>query len=112
VEPNESVLKLLRDRLRQGSAPGNRGDNARLVLLIEGGSSRGVYSSGMTVAIEELGLLPLLDAVDGSSAGALNGAWLLCGRAARFGRTEWRPGPMRAAVDTAIAAGLHAFGAL
>ncbi|HEY3683692.1 MAG TPA: patatin-like phospholipase family protein [Streptosporangiaceae bacterium] len=53
----------------------------RVVLLVEGGSSRGAYSSGMTIAIEELGLLPSFDAVYGSSAGALNAAWLLCARA-------------------------------
>jgi predicted acylesterase/phospholipase RssA len=35
----------------------------------------------MTIAIEELGLLPSFDAVYGSSAGALNAAWLLCARA-------------------------------
>ncbi|MEJ3654127.1 patatin-like phospholipase family protein [Actinomycetes bacterium KLBMP 9759] len=77
----DTVIQLLRDRTRQGSTPGNRGDDARLVLLIEGGSSRGAYSSGMTVTIEQLGLLPAFDAVYGSSAGALNAAWLLCGRA-------------------------------
>ncbi|WP_416382280.1 hypothetical protein [Nocardia transvalensis] len=35
----------------------------------------------MVMALEELGLLACFDAVYGSSAGALNGAWLLCGRA-------------------------------
>jgi predicted patatin/cPLA2 family phospholipase len=99
VEQNESVLRLLRDRLRQGSTPGNRGDDARLVLLIEGGSSRGVYSSGMTVAIERLGLLPLFDAVYGSSAGALNGAWLLCERAGSTIHAWWTPEIMRGTID-------------
>ncbi|MFI5694078.1 patatin family protein [Kribbella sp. NPDC051586] len=85
----ESVIQLLRDRRKQGSAPGVRRDDARLVLLIEGGSSRGAYSSGMTVAIEQLGLLPLFDAVYGSSAGALNAAWLLCGRADSTKHAWW-----------------------
>jgi hypothetical protein len=35
----------------------------------------------MTITIKQVGLLPLFDAVYGSSAGALNAAWLLCGRA-------------------------------
>lgn len=86
---NESVIQLLRDRREQGSTPGHRHDDARLVLLIEGGSSRGAYSSGMTVAIEQLGLLPLFDAVYGSSAGALNAAWLLCGRADSTKHAWW-----------------------
>jgi predicted patatin/cPLA2 family phospholipase len=95
----DAVLQLLRDRKQHGSTPGHRRDKARLVLLIEGGSSRGAISSGMTTAIEELGLLPLFDAVYGSSAGALNGAWLLCGRAASTMHAWWDPMIMRATMD-------------
>ncbi len=95
----DTVLELLRDRRRQGSTPGHRGDDARLVLLIEGGSSRGAYSSGMTVGIEQLGLLPLFDAVYGSSAGALNGAWLLCGRAESTMHAWWDPIIMRTTIN-------------
>ncbi|MEU0877384.1 patatin-like phospholipase family protein [Lentzea sp. NPDC005914] len=94
-----SVLELLRERRRQGSTPGQRADDARLVLLIEGGSSRGAYSSGMTVAIERLGLLPLFDAVYGSSAGSLNGAWLLCGRAEKTMHAWWDPRVMRTTIN-------------
>ncbi|GAA1894099.1 patatin-like phospholipase family protein [Asanoa iriomotensis] len=93
------VLELLRDRMRQESAPGRRNDDARLVLLIEGGSSRGAYSSGMAVAIEQLGLLSMFDAVYGSSAGALNGAWLLCGRAERTMHAWWDRTIMRTTID-------------
>lgn len=93
------VLRLLRERKLQGSTPGHRSDSARLVLLVEGGSSRGAYSSGMTVAIEELGLLPMFDAVYGSSAGALNGAWLLCGRAGSTMHAWWDPKIMGATID-------------
>ena len=89
----------MRDRKRQGSTPGQRGDDARLVLLVEGGSSRGVYSSGMTVAIERLGLLPTFDAVYGCSAGALNAAWLLCGRAESTIHAWWDPLIMRTTID-------------
>jgi predicted patatin/cPLA2 family phospholipase len=76
-----------------------RNDDARLVLLVEGGSSRGAYSSGMTVAIERLGLLPLFDAVYGSSAGALSAAWLLCGRADSTMHAWWDPSIMRTTIN-------------
>ena len=93
------MLELLRDRKKQGSVPGRRDDNARLVLLIEGGSSRGAYSSGMTIAIERLGLLPAFDAVYGSSAGSLNAAWLLCGQADATKHAWWDPLIMRTTID-------------
>jgi predicted patatin/cPLA2 family phospholipase len=93
------VLELLRIRSDQNSMPGNRQDDARLALVIEGGSSRGAYSAGMTVAIERLGLLPLIDAVYGSSAGALNGAWLLCGRAESTIHAWWDATIMRGTID-------------
>lgn len=95
----DTVLQLLRDRKRQESTPGHRSDDARVVLLIEGGSSRGAYSSGMTVAVERLGLLPMFDAVYGSSAGALWGAWLLCGRAESTVHAWWDPTVMRGTID-------------
>jgi len=89
------VQGLIAERVKTGSAPGVRTDPHRLALAIEGGSSRGTYSSGMVLALEELGVLPAFDAVYGSSAGALNGAWLLCGRAATGMRTWWNPAVMR-----------------
>lgn len=95
----ENVLHVLRERMRHGSAPRRRHDDARVALLVEGGSSRGAYSSGMTVAIEQLGLLPAFDAVYGSSAGSLNGAWLLCGRAERTQHAWWDPAIMRSTID-------------
>ncbi|PWK83648.1 putative patatin/cPLA2 family phospholipase [Lentzea atacamensis] len=96
---SDAVLQLLRDRVQRRSTPGQRTDDARLVLLIEGGSSRGAYSSGMTVAIERLGLLPAFDAVYGSSAGSLNGAWLLCGRAESTKHAWWDPRVMRTTIN-------------
>ena len=53
----------------------------------------------MTVAIEQLGLLPLFDAVYGSSAGALSAAWLLCGRAEKTIHAWWDPIIMRGTID-------------
>ena len=96
---SDAVLQLLRERRLRGCVPGLRSDGARLVLLIEGGSARGAFSGGMTVVIERLGLLPLFDAVYGSSAGALNGAWLLCGRAERTIHAWWNPAIMRATIN-------------
>jgi predicted patatin/cPLA2 family phospholipase len=95
----EAVAERRRATVREQGIPGNRDDGARLALVIEGGSSRGAYSSGMTVAIERLGLLPLFDAVYGSSAGALNGAWLLCGRAGSTMHAWWDPAVMRGTID-------------
>jgi predicted patatin/cPLA2 family phospholipase len=96
---SDAVLQLLREREREGSVPGRRSDGARLVLLIEGGSSRGAYSSGMTIAVESLGLLPRFDAVYGSSAGALSSAWLLCGRAESTQHAWWDRTIMRTTID-------------
>ncbi|WP_067702980.1 patatin-like phospholipase family protein [Nocardia jejuensis] len=84
------VGELIAKRHREASTPGQRTDGHRLALVIEGGSSRGAFSHGMTTAIEELGLLPTFDTVYGASAGALNAAWLLCGRAVDAERA-WNP---------------------
>lgn len=93
------VLKVLAARLATGSAPGLRLDLQRVVLVIEGGGSRAALSTGMIAAIDELGFTRCFDDVYGSSAGALNGAWLLCGRA-RDAMVGWStPGVMRAVMD-------------
>ncbi len=86
---------VVRTRHTEGSRPGARTDPYRLALVIEGGSSRSAYSSGMVVAVERLGLRDVFDAVYGVSGGALNGAWLLCGRAGRVMDTWWNPAIMR-----------------
>jgi predicted patatin/cPLA2 family phospholipase len=71
------VLRLLTERTRTGS----RGeDGARVALAIEGGAMRGTISGGMALALHELGLTSAFDAVYGSSAGAISGAWLLSSR--------------------------------
>jgi predicted patatin/cPLA2 family phospholipase len=71
------LLKILGERVRTGSRPGHRADGYRVALSVEGGGMRGVVSAGMALALHELGLVPALDAVYGSSAGAITGAWLL-----------------------------------
>ncbi|WP_223885795.1 patatin-like phospholipase family protein [Nocardia colli] len=95
------IVSVVAELIRARRAAGNRADGNRLVLVVEGGGSRGVYSSGMVSAIEELGLGAVFDAVYGTSAGAINGAWLLGGRA-RSGMRSWTdPEIMRRAIDPA-----------
>jgi predicted patatin/cPLA2 family phospholipase len=74
--PHE-VLRALAARARVGSQPLARDDGLRIVLVIEGGGMRGIISGGMALALDELGLVPAFDAIYGSSAGAITGAWLL-----------------------------------
>ena len=74
------VLGLLLNRVRSGSRPGQRADGYRIALCIEGGGMRGTVSAGMALSLQELGFLPAFDAVYGSSAGAITGAWLVSSR--------------------------------
>lgn len=82
------MLDILRSRLASGSKPGERDDGARVALAIEGGGSRGAYSNGMAAVVDELGLTQCFDAVYGSSAGSLTGAWLLGGQV-HWGAAGW-----------------------
>jgi predicted patatin/cPLA2 family phospholipase len=74
---SHEVLDVLTERVKSGSQPGERTDGLRVVLSVEGGGMRGTLSAGMAHALHELGLVSAFDAVYGSSAGALTGAWLL-----------------------------------
>lgn len=49
-------------------------------LAIEGGGMRGCVSAGMIAAIYDLGLMDMFDAVYGSSAGSLVGAYAIAGQ--------------------------------
>jgi len=95
-----TVLDILARRHTRGSVPGARQDNHRVALVIEGGGSRAAYSTGMIGVLHELGLADCFDAVYGSSAGALNGAWLLCGRAPAAMAGWTAPGVMRRVMDS------------
>ncbi|WP_245713826.1 patatin-like phospholipase family protein [Nocardia vaccinii] len=97
-ESGSSVADLISARQASGSMPRQRTDGARLALVIEGGSTRGAYSHGMAMGLEDLGVLNCFDAVYGSSAGALNGAWLLCGRA-NLSRRAWHADVVRRVID-------------
>lgn len=79
--------------------PGHRDDEHRVILCVEGGGSRATYSSGMVVAVEELGLTQCFDAVYGTSAGSLSGSWLVAGSAATCCSGWWRPGLMERVTD-------------
>ena len=77
------VSAVLHDRAAAGSLPGARDDPHRVALVLEGGGMRGIVSAGMAAALERLDLTRCLDLVVGASAGALNGAALVAGVAAR-----------------------------
>src|SRR5215216_1076130 len=73
------VLRVIADRVRRGSRPGERQDGLRVALAIEGGGMRGTISAGMALALHDAGVAHVFDAVYGASAGAITGAWLLSG---------------------------------
>jgi predicted patatin/cPLA2 family phospholipase len=74
------MIDILRARAARGSRAPHQ-DGAHIALAIEGGAMRGVVSAGMVAALEQLGLTQAFDAVYGSSAGAINGAYFLAGQA-------------------------------
>ena len=76
---NHEVLSLIARRFQEGSTPGNRpaNDTARLALSMEGGGMRGAVSAGMAAAIATLGLTDTFDAIYGSSAGSVIGAYMV-----------------------------------
>jgi hypothetical protein len=71
VKPVHEVLRVLGERARAGSLPGERRDGFRVALAIEGGGMRGTISAGMALALDELGLVSAFDAVYGASAGTI-----------------------------------------
>jgi predicted patatin/cPLA2 family phospholipase len=68
---------VLLDRLAEGSLPGQRNDEHKVVLAVEGGGMRGAVSAGMLLALEQLGLRNSFDEVVGTSAGAIAGAFFV-----------------------------------
>lgn len=76
------VLEAIAQRHREGSNPGQRRDNFKIALAVEGGAMRGVVSAGMLAGLEYLGLLPVFDVIYGTSAGAINAAYFVAGQAA------------------------------
>ena len=90
---NHDVIKIISQRVRTNSTPGNRapGDRAHLALAIEGGGMRGAVSAGMAAAIASLGLSDAFDSVYGSSAGCIVGAYMISRQMAVSVYTEVLP---------------------
>lgn len=75
-----STLDVIRARHARGRGTPHD-DGARVALVVEGGAMRGVVSAGMVSALEDLDIAHTLDAVYGSSAGAINAAYFVAGQA-------------------------------
>jgi patatin-like phospholipase len=71
-----STRMLLERRLA-----GVRDDDAFLVIAVEGGGLRGVVSGAMLIALDDLGITRVADAIVGTSAGAINVAYHAAGLA-------------------------------
>lgn len=95
------VLDVLARRREEGrdNATEHADRGARVALVVEGGGSRATFSAGMAAAVEDHGLTPLLDDVYGVSAGSLNAAWLVAGKA-REAMAPWTDrSVMRGTID-------------
>lgn len=66
---------------------GTRDDGERIALGIEGGGLAVSMACGMALALERLGLTRWIDAVYGTSSGALMAAYVAAGSAAQAART-------------------------
>lgn len=84
-EPLHPVLEILKHRLETSSKPGRRRDNHKVALCIEGGGMRGSVSAGMVAAIKYCGLEDTFDAVYGSSAGSIVGAYFVSRQLPMYG---------------------------
>lgn len=84
-EPLHPVLEILKYRLETSSKPGRRKDKRKVALCIEGGGMRGSVSAGMAAAIKYCGLEDVFDAVYGSSAGSIVGAYFVSRQLPMYG---------------------------
>lgn len=78
-------------------------DGKVLALAIEGGAMRACVCAGMAVGLQHLGFTDSIDAVYGSSAGALIGAFVVSRQLAYEGSavyTDWLPFLGRRFIDT------------
>lgn len=76
-----TTSEILLERLRTGSLPGERADDHRVALVVEGGGMRGTVSAGMLIALDQLGFRDTFDLVVGTSAGALEAAFFVTDKA-------------------------------
>ncbi|MGC9972054.1 MAG: patatin-like phospholipase family protein [Bryobacteraceae bacterium] len=74
---NPVIMEIKRwaEMLRRGQSLA--GLPTKVGLVIEGGGMRGVYSGGVLVALESLGLKDVFDEVHAESAGAINACYFL-----------------------------------
>eukprot|EP00960_Hanusia_phi_P071502 767569-Hanusia_phi.AAC.3 len=80
------VLDVMMKRRKEGSKPGKRNDGFKVALAIEGGGMRGCVAAGMAGAVMDAGFYDSFDAVYGSSAGSLIGAYWI---ANQFGMPQY-----------------------
>jgi len=73
------VIEVLMSRKSQGSTPGNRQDDFRVGLAVEGGGMRGVLSAAMLTALVDYDLVDCFDAVYAYSAAAVNAVYFASG---------------------------------
>lgn len=79
IQNNASVAESL--RMRNKEIQNKQKSNIVTGLVVQGGGMRGIYSMAALMALEECGLGTAFDHVVGSSAGAINGAYLLAEQA-------------------------------
>lgn len=78
---NPSALDLLWRRKATSSKPTKRHDPFKMALVVEGGGMRGCVSAGMTAALVRLGYGDCFDMMIGTSAGAINLAYVAASQA-------------------------------
>ncbi|GMH34266.1 hypothetical protein BSKO_02100 [Bryopsis sp. KO-2023] len=77
---NHPTMRVLEERWRGNSKPGQRRDDFKVGLVVEGGGMRGAVTGGMLMQLHDLGMKDVFDAVYGSSAGAINATYFLSGQ--------------------------------
>ena len=77
-------------------------------LAIEGGGMRGCVSAGMVAAVSTLGLMDTFDAVYGSSAGSLVGAYAIAGQVCSTSRESRVVSRLARAVGRVVQTPRHA----
>lgn len=76
MNSGQTLANYLQESLKSGAST-----PPRSALVVQGGGMRGVYSMGALVALQERRLHDAFDLVIGSSAGAINAAYLLADQA-------------------------------
>jgi predicted patatin/cPLA2 family phospholipase len=69
------TIKLRNEEIKKGVK-----SDIKMGLVVQGGGMRGIYSMAALVPFEELGLRHAFDHIVGSSAGAINGIYLVSGQ--------------------------------